>query len=148
MDQMTQSATAVVRARVTGSSASFTGSLIYTHYNLQVSETLKGTPAREVLLPGGIAGGYRQSFPGVPQLHVESEYVIFLWTSPSTGLTQVVGFSQGIFNVSTASDGSVQVSRPQIGETMLDAAGHRVLDHAIRIMLTDLRSVVGKRANQ
>lgn len=139
---MTQSATAIVRATVTGSSASFSGSLIYTHYALQVGETLKGTTPGEVLLPGGVAGRYRQSFPGVPQLQVGSEYVIFLWTSPSTGLTQVVGFSQGIFNVTTLSNGSVQVSRPQIGETMLDAAGHIVRDHAVQMTLTGLRATV------
>ena len=60
LDQMAQSATAIVRARVTGSSASFTGSTIYTHYKLQISETWKGTPGTEVMLPGGVAGGLRQ----------------------------------------------------------------------------------------
>src|ERR1035438_1920110 len=66
LDQMTQSATAIIRARVTGSSASFTGSTIYTHYKLQVTETWKGFSTTDVVLPGGVAGGYRQSFPGVP----------------------------------------------------------------------------------
>ncbi len=78
MQQMTQSATAIVRATVTGSSASFTGSTIYTHYKLQVSETWKGTAVTEVMLPGGVAGGLRQSFPGVPQLQTGTEYMLFL----------------------------------------------------------------------
>src|SRR6204780_1593188 len=132
MDQLTQSATAIVRARVTGSSASFTGSTIYTHYKLQVSETWKGAAGPEVMLPGGVAGGLRQSFPGVPTLQTGAEYVLYLWKSSTTGITHVVGLSQGIFDVTQQADGSFQVSRPKIGETMLDATGHLVRDQAIR----------------
>src|SRR5580658_2185587 len=126
LDQMAQSATAIVRARVTGSSASLTGSTIYTHYKLEISETWKGAPAAEVMLPGGVAGSYRQSFPGVPALQTGAEYVLFLWKSSKTGITHVVGLSQGIFNVTQQADGSFQVDRPRIGETMLDAAGRLV----------------------
>lgn len=142
MSQLTQNATAIVRARVTASSASFTGSTIYTHYKLQVSETWKGQPAAEVLLPGGVAGGYRQSFPGVPSLSVGSEYVLYLWKSPKTGITQLVGLSQGIFNVTQQPDGTLQAARSRIGETMLDGKGHQVADHAIQMKLADMKSQV------
>jgi hypothetical protein len=142
MDQMTQSATAIVRARVTGSSASFTGSTIYTHYKLQVSETWKGVPGTEVMLPGGVAGGYRQSFPGVPTLQTGAEYVLFLWKSSTTGITHIVGLTQGIFNVTPQADGSIQVGRPVIGEAMLDAAGHLARDHAVQMQLTDMKAHV------
>jgi len=145
MDQMTQDATAIVRARVTGSSANFTGSTIYTHYKLQVSESWKGTPQTEVMLPGGVAGGYRQSFPGVPSLRVGSEYVLFLWKSPSTGITHLVGLTQGLFNVTPQTDGSIAVSRPHIGETMLDARGREVKDHAVRTSLTAMKARVAAR---
>jgi hypothetical protein len=141
LDRITQSATAIVRARVTGSSASFTGSTIYTHYNLQTSETWKGFAASEVMVPGGIAGGYRQSFPGVPVLQTGSEYVLFLWTS-STGITHLVGLSQGIFNVDRRADGSIQVGRPEIGETMLDASGRKVKDQAVQMQLADMKMQV------
>jgi len=144
LDQMTQSATAIVRARVTGSSASFTGSTIYTHYKLQISETWKGVPGAEVMLPGGVSGGYRQSFPGVPTLRTGSEYVLFLWKSPSTGITHIVGLSQGIFNVTPQADGSIQAGRPVIGETMLDTAGHPVRDHAVQMQLPDLKARVSQ----
>jgi hypothetical protein len=143
LDQMAQSATGIVRARVTGSSASFTGSTIYTHYKLQISETWKGAPAAEVMLPGGVAGGYRQSFPGVPALQTGAEYVLFLWKSPKTGITHLVGLNQGIFNVTPHTDGSFEVGRPVIGETMLDAAGNQVKDQAIRMRLHDLKTRVG-----
>lgn len=142
MDQMTQSATAVVRARVTGSSASLTGTNIYTHYQLQVSEVWKGATASEVVVPGGVAGGYRQSFPGVPALQIGSEYVLFLWTSPSTGLIHLVGLSQGVFGVSPQTDGTLQASRPLIGEGMHDATGRIVIDHAVQLRLSDMKNQV------
>jgi hypothetical protein len=142
IDQMAQSATAIVRARVTGSSASFTGPAIYTHYKLQVSETWKGTGATEVMLPGGIAGGYRQSFPGVPGLQVGSEYVLFLWTSPKTGVTHLVGLSQGLFSVTPQSDGSMNAGRPRIGEGMFDGSGRKVNDQAIQMQLAEMKARV------
>jgi hypothetical protein len=144
IDQMTQSATAIVRARVTGSSASFTGSTIYTHYKLQVSETWKGSPGTEVMLPGGVAGGLRQSFPGVPTLQTGAEYVLYLWKSSTTGITHIVGLSQGIFNVTQQADGSFEVSRPHIGETMLDTTGRLVRDRAIRMPLSTMKAGVAK----
>ncbi len=142
MDQMTQSATAIVRARVTGSYSSLTKSTIYTHYKLQVTESWKGFPTAEVMLPGGTAGGYTQSVPGVPALETGTEYVMFLWTSPSTGITHLVGLTQGIFSVSKQPDGSMMASRDEIGETMLDSTGAKVTDRAVRMNLADLKSRV------
>lgn len=142
MNQMAQSATAIVRARVTGSSADFSGSTIYTHYKLQVSEVWKGNGATEVMVPGGVAGGYRQSFPGVPALQTGSEYVLFLWTSQKTGMTQLLGFSQGLFSVVPQSDGSMQASRPLIGEGMVDAKGRPVKDQAVQMKLVDLKAQI------
>jgi len=148
LDQMTQSATAIVRTRITGSSASFTGSTIYTHYKLQISETWKGAPSAEVMLPGGVAGGYRQSFPGVPALQIGAEYVLFLWKSSKTGITHMVGLNQGILNVTPRADGSFQVGRPVIGETMLDTAGNQVKDQAIQMRLDDLKTRVNAGVGQ
>ena len=148
LDQMTQSATAIIRARVTGSSASFTGSTIYTHYKLEISEIWKGAPGTEVMLPGGVANGYRQSFPGVPTLQTGSEYVLYLWKSPATGITHIVGMGQGIFNVTEQADGSIQVARPKIGETMLDANGHLARDQAIQMRLSDLKTSIAAGASK
>lgn len=162
LDQMTQAATAIVRARVIGSSASFTGSTIYTHYKLQVEETWKGLPATEVMVPGGVAAGFRQSYPGVPVLQTGSDYVLFLWTSPKTGITHLVGLNQGIYNVtgqtggntsgstqntsqSSTGQSSAQVSRPVIGETMLDANGRVVTDKAVQMSLSGMKALVLNR---
>ncbi len=141
LDQMSQSATAIVRAKITGSISSFTGSTIYTHYKLQVSETWKGFAPAEVMVPGGTANGYRQDFPGMPVLQTGTEYVLFLWTS-STGITHLVGLSQGLFNVAPLSDGTLQVNRPAIGENLFDASGKPVRDHGMQMQLSDMRSRV------
>jgi hypothetical protein len=143
-DQMTQSATVIVRASVTGSYTSQVGSTIYTHYKLQVGETWKGSPATEVMVPGGVANGTRQSFPGIPELTVGSEYVLFLWKSASTGITHLLGLTQGLFNVSPQTDGSALAWRPKIGEMMLDASGRKVADRAVSIRVSDLKLRVGQ----
>ena len=147
MDQMTQSATAIVRARITSSSASvYTGAgganTIYTHYTLAVSEVWKGTAPAELMLPGGSVGPQKQIFPGVPELKTGSEYVLFLWKSPTTGITHAIGLTQGIFEVGTQSDGSVAASRRQSGELMLDTSGHKVSDQPVSMALTDMKSRV------
>jgi hypothetical protein len=142
LDQMTQASTAIVRAKVTSATASFTGSTIYTHYKLQVTESWKGFTPTEVSIPGGVAGGFRQSFPGMPTLTVGTEYVLFLWTSGATGITHLTGLSQGLFNLSPQSDGSTLATRPLIGEMMLDTSGHKVVDQAVVMSLTSLKANV------
>ncbi len=144
LDQMSQAATAIVRARVSGSNASVTGSTIYTHYQLQVSESWKGFTPSEVDIPGGVANGRRQSFPGMPQLTVGTEYVMFLWTSGVTGITHLVGASQGLFDLSSQSDGSILAIRPLINEMILDNSGHRVLDQGIQMSVTSLKRQVSQ----
>jgi hypothetical protein len=144
MDDMARESTAIVRARVVGSSASFTGSTIYTHYKLLVSETWKGTAPAELMIPGGIAGGYRQSFPGAPQLQPGvTEYVLFLWTSRA-GITHIIGLTQGLFGLSPQSDGSMLASRRESGETMLDASGRQVQDRGVQLGLNDLKAQVAQ----
>jgi hypothetical protein len=142
LDQMTQASTAIVRARVTSATASFAGSTIYTYYKLQVTDSWKGFTPTEVAIPGGVAGGFRQSFPGMPTLTVGAEYVMFLWTSGTTGITHLTGLSQGLFNLTAQADGSTVATRPLIGEMMLDASGHKVADQAVVMSLTSLKANV------
>jgi hypothetical protein len=146
MDQMTDLATAVVRARVTGASAAISIAsgtpTIYTHYQLQVSEVWKGSALSEVAMPGGTVNGRHQEFPGVPELKIGSEYVFFLWKSPTTGTIQTLGLTQGIFEVSEQADGSIVAHRRQSGELMVDASGRRVSDRAVRMGLTQMKARV------
>jgi len=142
-DDMIQKSTAIVRARVTGSQSSARGADIYTHFRLQVLETWKssGRATTEVAVPGGVAGGIRQIVTGAPELKPGQEYVLFLWTGRS-GLTQVIGLSQGLFKVSEESSGGAVAQRPPATEPMLDPSGSPVEDRAVRIQLQDLRARV------
>src|ERR1017187_6741841 len=97
--------TAIVRAKVTSSYAAFSGPIIYTHYQIRVSEALKGSSAGtvEFVVQGGVANNLRQTFSGVPQFSVGDKYVFFLWTG-KRGAPQIMGPPQGFF--SAAQDGS------------------------------------------
>jgi hypothetical protein len=148
LDEMAQKSTAIVRARVTGSHAGTRGTDIYTYFQLQVLETWKssGESDTEVAVPGGVVDGIRQSVSGAPELKPGQEYVFFLWTSRS-GLTQVMGLSQGLFKLSEESSeggsGAV-VQRPAASELMLNRSGLPVDDHAVTMPLQDLHARVRK----
>jgi hypothetical protein len=143
LDDMIQKSTSVVRARVGGSYTAMVGRDIYTYYRLQVSETWKGQSATdlEVAVPGGALRGQRQSIAGAPALVAGDEYVLFLWTSRS-GLTQVIGLSQGSFTVKTDASNTPLMLRPAVAESMLDQNGHVVANHPWSLRLADVRARV------
>jgi hypothetical protein len=144
LDDMARKSTSIVRAKVTGSSEVVRGADVFTLYKLETLETLKsGRAAREVAVPGGVAGGMRQVVPGAPILHSGGEYVLFLWTSRS-GLTQLMGMSQGLFRVEHTTAGDRQASRAAAGEQMLDATGRAVRDETLSMPLTELKAKVSK----
>jgi hypothetical protein len=151
LDNMIQQSTSVVRAKVTGSYTAQRGQDIWTFYQLQVSETLKpsGTAVAtnvDVAVPGGSLHGARQVVAGAPSLTVGTEYVIFLWTSRS-GLTQVIGLSQGLFEVTPDSSGYPVLTRPAAVSTMLDRNGNPVTDQAVSLSLSSVRTRIGQTAS-
>ena len=144
LDEMTQRATSIVRARVTGSSEVVRNADVFTIYKFETLETLKSGPAaREVAVPGGVAGGVRQVVAGAPTLRLGQEYVLFLWTSRS-GQAQLTGLSQGLFRVDNTTPGDRHVSQAAASEQMLDAAGHAVREDTLSMPLKELRAKVRK----
>lgn len=143
MADMISKSTAIVRASVGSSSVAPAGPVIYTHYQLHVTERYKG-PAQatvDLALPGGIAGGVQQVFSGVPQLHPGEEYIFFLYTGKS-GLTQVIGLTQGLFAV-TENSKDPALTRAASHETMLDrATGRQVQDRTLTTTLSALKSQI------
>jgi hypothetical protein len=140
---MVLKSSAVVRGTVVSSSAAFTGSLIYTHYKVQVTESLKGHRSGmiDVAVPGGVANGVRQPVAGAPEFQAGDDYVFFLWTS-NTGITQVIGLTQGMFRV-TGSGADPAVARAPSLELMLDPHTHRpVKDQELDMRLSQLRSAI------
>src|ERR1700691_5338728 len=81
LNDLISKSTTIVQAQVTASSASYTGTVIYTHYKVSVLAQWKGPTqsAIDVMVPGGTANGMRQTVPGVPQLVTGQQYVLFLW---------------------------------------------------------------------
>jgi hypothetical protein len=147
IDDMIQQSTAIVRVKVTGSSTAFRDKDIYTYYQLQVIENMKSgstssmTQSLAVAVPGGAAKGIRQMVAGAPVLASGQEYVIFLWTSKS-GLTQVIGLSQGLFAVTQNSAGAAVIVRQPSISMMLNQSGQVVTDQPVSMTLTWLRSEI------
>jgi hypothetical protein len=142
ISDMARKSTTIVRARISGSYTAQHGSLIYTHYKAAVSEAWKGSAAAvDFAVPGGVLAPYRQTVSGAPRLTTGAEYVLFLWTGPS-GLTQVMGLSQGVLNVVQDKNGDLMATRAAATELMLDSRGQPVNDQPISIRLSDLRTQV------
>jgi len=142
LQEMAEKSTAIVRARVTGSSAVVRGADVYTVYRFETLETVKpGKAPSEVAVPGGVASGIRQVAAGAPSVRPGCEYVLFLWTSRS-GLTQLMGMSQGLFTVERTTTGDVLTTQALASERMLDGAGHAVVDPVLSMPWSELKAKV------
>ena len=143
LDDMITRSTTIVRGKVAASWAAYTGSVIYTHYQIQVSEQFKGTPRSsvEVMLPGGAAKGMSQSFSGSPVLKQGDEFVFFLWTSKG-GITWITGLTQGLFSLPPGDEGTDRMAtRAASRELMLDRQTSRpVKDTPLTMSLSELRT--------
>lgn len=140
LDEMIVKSTAIVRGRVISSHAAIHKGLIYTHHSIQVLERWKG-PAQstvDVVVPGGKANGLRQSFSGAPVLTEGAEFLLFLWTGKS-GLTHVIGLSQGALNLTHDAKGEVVVARSAAAAVMLDSkTGKQVTDTGFVMRLKEI----------
>jgi hypothetical protein len=140
LEEMAARSTAIIRGRALSSSAAFVGSTIYTRTRFQVLERWKGPEASEVEVyaPGGTVGPLTQRYSGVPRFQSGQELVLFLWTGRS-GRTQVIGFTQGVFEVSRSSSGEAEVIRAPSGETLISPdTGAPVADEPVVMPLRQL----------
>ena len=145
LDEMAQKSTQIVRGKAQISSSALRGSMIYTHYKVLVTEQWKGNSVSQVdvAVPGGTVNGRRQAFAGTPVFADGQEYIFFLWTS-RTGLTQIIGLSQGKFDVQPGAAGALMVSRAPASDRLLDASGKEVTDSSLAMTLTDFKEKVSK----
>lgn len=148
LNDMIVRSTTIVHAKVTGVSAALRGVDVYTFYQLQVVETLKpftnpGAARIEVAVPGGTAKGIHQTVPGAPNLTIGGDYVLFLWNGANT-LTQIMGLSQGLLQVTQDSAGSQIAKRPASTEPMVDRGGAPVADQGLTVRYSDLRMQIRK----
>ena len=103
LDDLIQTSTSIVRARIAGSFTASQGPLVYTHYTIQVLDRWKGPAAAQVDVQVPQASG-------APQFTAGSEYVLFLWRGPS-GANHLLGLSQGALDVTTDAAGNTIVVR-------------------------------------
>ena len=148
LDDMIQQSTGIVRAQVTGSSSALRGQNIYTYYHLRILETAKPAPGQtsremDVAVPGGAVNGRREMVPGAPALTTGSQYVVFLWTSRS-GLTQIIGLSQGLFLAIDQGPGRIRLARPAAADLMLDKNGKTVAGQSLGLEWSDLQARIRK----
>jgi hypothetical protein len=113
LDDLIQTSTSVVRARVAASFTAQQGPLVYTHYTIQVLDRWKGPVAAQVDVQVPQASG-------APQFKTGSEYVFFLWTGPS-GANHVLGLSQGALDVTKDAVGNTMVVRQPTEAMVLDS---------------------------
>jgi len=150
LGDMIAKSTSIVHARVTGSYSAMVGADVYTYYQLQASEILKpgGQKAQglEVAVPGGAAKGVRQIVPGAPAIAIGGDYVLFLWTSRS-GLTQVIGLSQGLFRMTQDPAGNAILVRPASTAPMVDKNGVAVTDQTTTYLWSDVRAQILRAGN-
>jgi hypothetical protein len=143
LDDMIAKATVIVRGKALLSNTTQTGRVIYTHYQVEVSDQLKGTPLSQIdiAVPGGSLNGARQSYTGAPAFADGQDHFFFIWTS-RTGLNQVLGLTQGAFTLQTDASGNITVVREASFDRMLDPKGNLVLDKPFSMPLADFKSHV------
>jgi hypothetical protein len=157
LEEMIDASTLVVRGTVSAAKAARSGSVIQTEYRVAVDEVLKADAASgqdpaasgelTVSLPGGEAGGVRQTLAGVPSLRSGEQYVFFLWRARS-GRLLLVGMSQGLLKIS-GTGGRATASRPPVDGTLLDArTGMAVRDSGLGMRMAALRETISRRVRQ
>lgn len=145
LEDLIAQSTSIVRAKVTGSYAIRRGPVIYTCYSIQTREQLKGPTPSVVAVPGGTLNNLRQTFPGAPELKTGDEFVFFLWTG-SSGITQIMGLTQGLFRISPDGSGEAVATRPATAELMLErGTGREVKDQTLVMNLSEIRSKIASQ---
>jgi len=139
VDDMIGKSTAIVSGKVLSSNTVMRGPMIYTRYRVRVADVWKGQAASEVEVyaPGGKFGAAVQTVPGAPRLEEAQDYVLFLWTG-RTGMTQVIGLSQGLFELKKDNNGEPVLTRRASRDTILDSSGRIVEDAPVSMRLREM----------
>lgn len=128
LPQLVQKSDAVVRGTVKSVRSRWSSdrSRIVTDVELEVAESLKGSPGSSLLIlqPGGVVGEVGQQISGLPSF-VEGEEVVVFLERRGTSAFRVRGMAQGKYRVERSSDGSATVVPELLGDT-------RVLDPLTR----------------
>jgi hypothetical protein len=107
LEQLVDASEAVVHGSVTRKWSTWDSGRrhIWTHYEIRVSERLKGEAASSLIVsePGGEADGIAMQVAGTPEYQVGEEVVLFA-ARMATGVLRTCGWGQGKFRVVRASE--------------------------------------------
>ncbi len=148
LDDMIRQSTMIVHGTVQPANILYHGSMIFSHYTIQATDIYKSPAAGQSTsapidfgVPGGSLNGIIQRVAGAPILSAGQDYVLFLWTSKS-GLTQVIGLSQGLLSVIVTPGVAPMVLRPAAAQGALDATGQPVITNDIGMSLSALKTEI------
>ncbi|MDP6539170.1 MAG: hypothetical protein QF903_02525 [Planctomycetota bacterium] len=108
---------------------------IETTYRISVERTFWGPDQliRRVRVPGGVlADGRGLLLPGMPEIAVGEDVLLFLSRPGSTGIRVPVGLAQGKFRVLTDRDGRRRLVRDQSDLSLVDPATGRIHEAGAR----------------
>ena len=93
---------------------------IWTHYELKVSDALKGLATRSIVVsePGGTVGDTGMQIAGAPRYSVGEEVVLFATRTP-IGYLRTAGWGQGKYVVVDSRDSDRRVVRTSVRDITL-----------------------------
>ncbi|MCA9002217.1 MAG: hypothetical protein KDB61_09850 [Planctomycetes bacterium] len=126
VEQLVDGADRIVQGRISGRRTvrDHLGRVV-TDYEMDVERTFLGEPAetRTIRMPGGVtAEGRGMVLPGMPQIQVGEEVVLFL---NGEGMQLPTGLAQGKYRVLSTAHGSQQVMQSTGSLELVGAASHQ-----------------------
>ena len=128
LEDLAKEAAIVVQGRVLGHHSAWdaAGKFIWTHYEIEVSDTIKGSHPRVVTVsePGGVVGSIGMQIAGVTRYADKEEVIVFLHRAPS-GRWRTYGYGQGKFSVLPLVHGRKTVRANTAGLLLVDRSAPR-----------------------
>lgn len=125
LEQMVDEAASVVHGKVLRTWSAWDGAhqFIWTHYEIGVADTMKGTSTTTVTIsePGGEVNGVHMTISSAPS-YLVGEEVVILATATEIGFQRTAGWGQGKFAVGLA-NGNKIIRAPGLGAELVDLPG-------------------------
>jgi hypothetical protein len=153
LDTLSASSDVVVRGKVKKMQSRWakSGGRIVTEIEVEVTEALKGQPAKIIVIrqPGGVVGDIGQKVLGLASFEQGEDVVVFLAQRPGNAF-DVNGSAQGKFRLKSSEDGKKLLAVPDglEGTRLVDPVTHQpVAPETEPIALETLRAKI-KEANK
>jgi hypothetical protein len=150
-EQLVSNSARIVHGRVLGSEVARSGQYLWTHYRLQVLDSMRGALPAEITVsePGGTLDGLTMEVSGVVAFRPGEEVVLFLYQTP-IGFWRIRGVSQGKFDVTDSASGKhVRAATKDIATLpTARAATGRAIDSLDGLTLTDFLNAIRREAGK